>query len=65
MRHKIISVLLCTCFLLSGCNENTGETETSTEIMPPVETTTEDAPVETAILPQADETLSLAELPFG
>ncbi len=66
MKHRIYALLLCACFLLSGCNENTDETETSMETLPPVETTTGDrVPVETTSLPQADENLSLAELPFA
>ena len=66
MKRKIFSILLCACLLLSGCNETTGETETSTETAPPAEATTEDTtPVETTSLPQADENLSLAEVPFA
>lgn len=66
MKRKFFSFLLCICFLLSGCNETTGETETSTETAPPAETTTADTtPVETTSLPQADENLSLAEIPFA
>lgn len=70
MKRKIFSFLLCTCFLLSGCNENADKTETGTETLPPVETTAgttaeDETPVETTSLPQADENLSLAELPFA